>query len=354
VLALTGIIVVAPYTQEEAAESSDLPSDGPSAESPNEWKRIDMIYYSPGLSQRLGEEDEDSDDEGWPEYIPGPDEEDKTNDANQPEPDPISISHLRLKGSAISRRALGKLLGNTTSLTKFTLLRYEYDVPSYVGHLNEYHNHVLLMGELNDVLVQVQDTLEHVQVTHGSKYRCADNGALDFGAFSRLKSLTLDPAFAVGRRRCYCDHTLRLIEDHHPLDELAWRLPSSLEQLNLVVDLEQVARNDEYRLAMLVPLLDDLTPNLREVNLFEPQSTAAEREPCGHNLIGPIKVWNTWKAGPKPDVPLPELPWVNTRLPYPGISTEDLTSITKLQAQFRVKGIELRCMGDRKPPQICV
>jgi hypothetical protein len=179
-----------------------------------------------------------------------------------------NIHHLRLFDVAIKPTLLKLFLGHFTSLKYFYFSRGCRNIDPEGENDGRWHG-FLTLEDISVALKEVQTTVQSVEICYDScRHRwLGDKTQLaSFHDFDKLKSLTIDPSMILGRTVCPAVP----IESHDlELSSLASKLPTGLEKLNLVIDLEQAARTPQYAEHILAGLLADRVklPCLRTINI---------------------------------------------------------------------------------------
>jgi hypothetical protein len=275
-----------------------------------------------------------------------------------------TITSLELQHVSMKREILTALLGCLGALTYFkfaigTTNVYQIDV---------YGTDVPSLADVSFALQQNQQlSLREVEISYSDRWRTYESrkgGLLDLKGVSSLKKVTVDPAMLLGWSLCPPDsnHWIRFrrtggrAQIYQGADEIASRLPDSLEELNLIIDLEQAARIPEYREGILDSLYASLPgfPHLRRITFLEDPLTQACKQ-CqseGDAKILPSQAGfhnNCPTPGPRTDDHL--YWWSNGQ--FPARTDEQALHFSEFQDKFQKKGVQLSYSGEprlTKPP----
>ena len=192
------------------------------------------------------------------------------------------ITSLQLSQVRLQPSTLADITNHVGRLTSFVFTRSPANLPSdsiwSTGQDDKAK--CISLHHLGLALQQSQDSVEAVEITYADEARWLDEvSVLDFKAYSKLKSLTIDPSIILGRRVCpFQSEGPRKFDHYSPPSALETRLPGSLEKLELAIAPEQALRIPNYRKDMLQSLLSNKTafPDLRQITLYDIRSTQAE------------------------------------------------------------------------------
>jgi hypothetical protein len=259
------------------------------------------------------------------------------------------ISSLTFNKITAEPAAATKILGVMGALTH-SVYRGTVGIRDDFERARQHH----LLKDINPTLQLLQQSLEEVSLVYKTRWRYnLDSSLLDFKGFPNLTKLTIDPSLLIGRKVCPVDcawynnpYFDSYRENYLGPEEITSRLPSSLEELHLVIDREQAARVPRYRQDMLDSLYRALPtfPALRRITLSDPWYTQGHAQCFGDrftsfNLHGTCPIPYGYQPRKKDHRPQ------NIRLLYmsrfPGLRKQRLSRIKKYKKEFQVVGVEL-------------
>lgn len=105
-----------------------------------------------------------------------------------------NIKSLQLYASGIEVYTLIDILNHTKALTSFVCTQSHNSLPGLQrGRDAPLDSTLVKIRDLNSALQKIQDSVETVDITNADRYRWPqETGLLDFGAFTKLRSLRID------------------------------------------------------------------------------------------------------------------------------------------------------------------
>jgi hypothetical protein len=255
-----------------------------------------------------------------------------------------NITSLELRQVFIQKEGtLTALLGCLGALTSIKIDLYWEGSPSLID--------VSLALQRNQQL-----SLREVEISYAGSFRRLNLGLLNLKGISNLKKLTVDPSMLLGLGVCPTYRSMWRVKadarERIPIyqgpDEMASRLPGSLEELELTIDLEQAARVPEYREGILESLYAALPgfPDLRRITFLEDRSFQgkAQCNPSADVKILPPQAELHDKC-PKPILSNPDdvLGWPSGR--FPAMNDEQALRFSEFQDKFQQNGVQLSYVG---------
>ncbi len=193
----------------------------------------------------------------------------------------FNIKSLQLRTTTIDPATLVDILEHIAALTSFAFTRSQHSLPN-----TRLSSALVKVEDLKLALQTIQTSVEAVEITYADRHRWSGEiDTIDFSAFSKLRSLRIDPSLVLGRSMCPFQFasSATFNPNYSPPSALVSRLPESLEVLQLAVDLEQTARVNDYREDMLQALLTERAslPSLRRIVIYEFRGTQSNVQSCG-------------------------------------------------------------------------
>lgn len=174
---------------------------------------------------------------------------------------PPGLTALTLENTVVDGPTLTRLFRHLPNLKTLNFIRPLTDT-------NDTHQNIDLR-DLFRALEVIKDTVENLSLSHRSfRKRRRDHTLLGpLTTFHHLRRLIIEPAMLVGREICPKVMPSTIV----PPSSFASMLPSSLEELTVVVDLEQVQRIRNYREVILQGLLQqkERFPFLSRITFLE-------------------------------------------------------------------------------------
>ena len=249
-----------------------------------------------------------------------------------------NLTRLILQETLINADAFTTLLGSIRTLTSFTFTRSHQNMPcgESPGAVQYGHSGCLRLQDLDKALQQASNSLEHVKIEHMSRSRWeSDQSILDFSGY-KLKKLCIDPSMLIGRRGCDAHITTAGVSNTRLPSALASLLPKgTLEELEILLDLEQAATVPGYREHMVQSILSSRPefPALRRILFIEDKLTQG-RARC--------RCWRSSDEGGCPASMDDMLSFLNGGGSfYPHMNAEQSVRWAQFENNFRKQGIEL-------------
>ncbi|KAJ9616513.1 hypothetical protein H2200_000232 [Cladophialophora chaetospira] len=259
------------------------------------------------------------------------------------------ITSLRLDDVSVESATLADLLSHMNALKIFEFTRSYSNIPRRFPS-----GRFISLQDVNLALQQIRNTVEVVRLTYADQVRHRDEETtLDFSAFAKLKTLTIDPSMLLGYRSCRGDAKTNCDFPYEPLSTLSSRLSESLQELELAIDLEQCARVPKYREEILQGLLSQRAtlPNLRRIVFRESRKTQSEPDCHCERRRPPPKRSNNI-CPPKSDlIKNPERRYELIYRDSPPISIEQAARFAEYAEEFRKIGVQLALVSEKNKGQ---